>query len=356
MSEAIDKAGKVRDGEELDIEKLSSYFRDTLNRTDQLEVNQFPGGYSNLTYLIKCGEEEFVLRRPPYGANIKSAHDMSREYRVLSTLKPVFQHIPGPIAYEDSEAIIGAPFYIMERVKGIILRNQPPKGMRLDPSTMNGVSQSSISRLAELHEIDVESSGLIDLGKGDGYTTRQVEGWSKRYKNAETDDVKSMDATIEWLSSNIPEDSEVAFIHNDFKYDNLVLNPDDLSEIRAILDWEMATVGDPLMDLGTTLGYWCEATDSDAMKPFNLTWLPGNFTREEVAAAYFKARNQDPKNILFYYVFGCFKIGVIVQQIYARFKKGFTKDPRFAQLIYVVHASGTNAQSAIKFNRISHFK
>jgi aminoglycoside phosphotransferase (APT) family kinase protein len=212
-----------------------------------------------------------------------------------------------------------------------------------------------VDNLATLHAIDVHSTGLINMGRPEGYIQRQVDGWTKRYVDAETDEVVEMNTTAEWLKENIPGDGGPAFIHNDYKYDNLVLDPADLSRILAVLDWEMATVGSPLMDLGTSLAYWAEAGDSEALKPFNLTWLEGNLTREQVLERYSMKSGTDVGNFLFYYVFGSFKIAVIVQQIYARYKKGLTSDPRFAALVYVVKACAQNANRAIQYNRISHF-
>lgn len=355
-SDHIDKAGTVREGETPDLEKLKQYLIQQLPGSgDELSILQFPGGYSNLTYQVNFGGKEYVLRKPPVGANIKSAHDMGREFRVLSALKPVYPQVPEPVLFCEDESIIGSPFYLMEKISGIILRNKPPGGIELSPGIMRQLSLSAVRNLAELHRINLYTTGLINLGKPGGYTERQVEGWVKRYYNAETDDVEDMNLTADWMKSNIPAESPPAFIHNDYKYDNLVLDPADLQKIIAVLDWEMATVGNPLMDLGTTLGYWAEASDNPALKPFNLTWLQGNLNREEVVQQYAETLNIDLPDMLFYYVFGSFKIAVIVQQIYARYKKGFTKDHRFAGLIFVVRACAENAQKAIRYQRISNF-
>ncbi len=355
-SDHIDKAVNVREGESPDLEKLRAYLVKHLpGETGELNILQFPGGYSNLTFLINYGEKEYVLRKPPRGANIKSAHDMGREFRVLSALKPVYKPIPNPIIFCKDESVIGTPFYLMERVRGIILRNKPPKGIDLTPEIMRAISISAVKNLASLHDIDLYSTGLIQLGKPEGYISRQVEGWIKRYYNAETDLVDDMNKAAEWMQENIPADGNPAFIHNDYKFDNLVLDPGDLQHIIAVLDWEMATVGSPLMDLGTSLAYWAEPSDHPALKPFNLTWLQGNLNREEVVQEYSMARQIDLPGMLFYYVFGTFKIAVIVQQIYARYKNGFTSDERFAGLIHVVRACAENAQKAIRFKRISNF-
>ena len=355
-SDNIDKAIQPRQGEAPDGNILKSYLSNLLNGfTGTLTIEQFPGGYSNLTFLLKTNDKEYVLRKPPNGANIKSAHDMGREFKVLSALQPVYKAIPAPILYCEDATIIGAPFYIMERIKGIILRNKIPKGMELTPNIMRSISQSAVDNLAALHNIDLETTGLLSLGKPEGYIQRQVEGWINRYIHAETDVIENMHTTATWMQANMPQHGTAAFIHNDYKYDNLVLDPENVNNILAVLDWEMATVGDALMDLGTSLGYWAEAADGDALKPFNLTWLPGNFNREEVVQRYAAQKNIPVPNMLFYYVFGSFKIGVIVQQIYARYKKGFTNDQRFAGLIDVVKACATNAQKAITYNRISNF-
>ncbi len=278
---------------------------------------------------------------------------MGREYKVLSALKPVYRQVPQPVLYCEDESVIGAPFYLMERVEGIILRNKPPQGMELSPELMRSISEAAVDKLANLHSLDLQSSGLINMGKPEGYVHRQVEGWIRRYYNAETDKINGMDQTARWMQENQPAESSVAFIHNDYKYDNLVLDPENPSRIIAVLDWEMATVGDPLMDLGTTLGYWAEANDSPALKPFNLTWMPGNLTRQEVVERYAQHRGVEVPDMLFYYVFGAFKIGVIVQQIYARYKKGYTQDPRFAGLIHVVQACAANAEKAMQSGKIS---
>ncbi len=355
MSEqALDKAAQIRAGEELNVEALTRYLQQQLpHKPQSIEVKQFPSGYSNLTYLIQAGQHEYVLRRPPFGANIKSAHDMGREYRVLAALKPTYGKVPTPVLYEADETVLGAPFYMMERVKGIILRNKPPKGLDLTPELMQRISEATVDNMVALHTLDLEANGLAGMGKPDGYIQRQVEGWTQRYQKAETDTVENMNKVANWLLQNMPADNTAAFIHNDYKYDNLVLNAQEPWNITAVLDWEMATVGHPLMDLGTTLGYWAEPADHDALKPFNLTWMPGNLTRQQVAQRYAERTGTPMDDLVFYFAFGAFKIGVIVQQIYARFKKGLTKDPRFAALIFVVHACANNAAQAIELNRIS---
>jgi aminoglycoside phosphotransferase (APT) family kinase protein len=242
----------------------------------------------------------------------------------------------------------------MEKLEGIILRNKIPEGLELGPARMRAISEAAVDNLANLHAIDIVQSGLIALGKPEGYVQRQVEGWIGRYEKSKTDALPDMDFAAQWMMEHMPPDNAPAFIHNDYKYDNLVLDPDQPEHIIGVLDWEMATVGDPLMDLGTTLAYWAEETDGPVLKPFNLTWLPGNLTRAEVVARYAQRRGMAEPDMLFYFVFGSYKIAVIVQQIYARYRKNLTSDPRFAQLHHVVKACAGNAAMAIRNNRISN--
>lgn len=353
--EFLDRARDVRAGEEISNPLFLAFLEEKLAEyPGEIDFLQFPGGYSNLTYLIKKGSSEFVLRKPPHGANIKSAHDMGREFKVLSLLQPSYNKIPAPICYYNEDDLLGAPFFMMERVKGLILRNEVPKGLIMTADSFRRLSENAIDNLANLHQINIKSTGLDELGKPEGYVKRQVEGWIKRYFNAQTDVIMAMNETATWMQSNIPAETPPAFIHNDYKYDNLVLDPDTL-EIKALLDWEMATVGDPLMDLGTSLGYWAEQGDHPALKSFGLTGHEGNLGRQELVERYANTTGKKVDHIVFYYVFGCFKIAVIAQQIYARYKKGLTKDPRFADLIYVTNACAENAAKAIKFNRINNF-
>ena len=346
----------VRQGEELPNERLSAYLAAHLPGLDgPLTVEQFPAGFSNLTYLLRINDRELVLRRPPIGAKIKTAHDMSREYRILSHLYPVYSKVPRPLLFCDDEAIIGAPFYVMERVNGVILRAQPPRGLDLSPQLMRGLSETFTENLAEIHAFDYNAAGLGDLGSPQGYVKRQVEGWTKRYHNARTDDVPSIEQLADWLVERLPPDSpHAALIHNDYKYDNIVLAPDDLTRVVAVLDWEMATIGDPLMDFGTSLGYWVEKSDPEEWQRygFGLTSLPGSFTRAELLDHYIKRSGRSIEYPVFYFAYGLLKIAVIVQQIYFRYQKGLTRDPRFAHLGELVKACGNLAQRAIDRKRI----
>ncbi len=325
----------VRPGEELPVAVLEAYLSQRLpDASGPLVVEQFPHGHSNLTYLLHKGDKEFVLRRPPFGNQVKTAHDMGREFRVLSRLSAVYPPAPKPHFYCEDTSVLGAPFYVMERRKGVILRGIENPGVTIDPPTARRLSTALIDNLALLHALDYKAAGLADLGKPEGYVARQVTGWINRYTNAQTDTLPEMDRIARWLSDHKPAESDAALIHNDYKYDNLVLDPEDLTRIVAVLDWEMATVGDPLMDLGTTLGYWVEAGDPQSVQANAVgpTALPGSLTRQELVARYAEKTGRDVSGMLFYYCFGIYKIAVILQQIYARFVRGHTRDERFSRL------------------------
>jgi aminoglycoside phosphotransferase (APT) family kinase protein len=353
----VDKARAVREGEELDTVKLFAYLNDKMpDVAGSLIVEQFPAGYSNLTYLLRLGDLELVLRRPPVGAKIKTAHDMSREYRILSRLFTVYPKVPRPLLYCEDESVIGAPFYVMERVKGVILRARPPKGLDLTPEVMRHLSEAFIENLTVIHAVDHEAAGLNELGRPEGYVRRQIEGWTRRYYNARTDEAEAVEKLASWLAEALPPDSthSGSLIHNDYKYDNIVLASDDLSRVVAVLDWEMATIGDPLMDLGTTLAYWVDPDDPEEWRRFGfgLTTLPGNLRRSDLVERYSTASGRDISDPVFYYAYGLLKTAVIVQQIYYRYRQGFTKDERFASLNHLVRACGQMAARAIELGRI----
>jgi aminoglycoside phosphotransferase (APT) family kinase protein len=325
-------------------EKLPAYLG-----VSSLEITAFPGGFSNLTYQVQVGDASYVLRRPPHGLKIAKAHDMIREFRVLQALeKAGYTKMPHPISACEDESIIGAPFFLMEKVEGMIIRNRPPAEAR--PVFFRSLSQSALDVLIELHSLELSDSGLGALGKPDGYALRQVQGWAERFQKAKTSEVSSIEEAFHWLLASLPAESDVSFIHNDFKYDNLVIST--TGEVQAVLDWEMATVGDPLMDLGTTLAYWAEAEDEDILKMFNLSYVPGNFTRRELIAYYGSKTGRDMREMNFYYVFGLCKVATIAQQIYQRYSLGYSKDPRFSVLNQVVEAAGRMAIKCIQTGQI----
>ncbi|ADB37443.1 aminoglycoside phosphotransferase [Spirosoma linguale DSM 74] len=344
----------VRSGEELDLPKLNDFLQANVPEVGTVAaVQQFSGGFSNLTYLLQTADQAYVLRRPPFGATIKGGHDMGREFRVLSLLQSHYDKVPRPVVYCETDDVLGAPFYIMTRITGVILRASMAPTLSLAPERMRQLSEALVDNLVTIHNLDISKTGLNQLGKPEGYVQRQVEGWIKRYQNAETDKIPAMDTTADWLRRNYPGDQAPAFLHNDYKFDNVLFASDEatgepLSEIKGVLDWEMATVGDPLMDLGAMLAYWSEADDSPAYRNFNLTWLPGNLTRQEVVRRYAEKSGRDLSEILFYYVFGLYKNAVIAQQIYARWKQGHSKDARFGHLLPMIIELATKAANAIE--------
>jgi aminoglycoside phosphotransferase (APT) family kinase protein len=350
MTLPIDSARPPREGEALDLESLEPYLRRHLPWLEEpLVLEQFPGGHSNLTYLLRSGEKELVLRRPPFGNRVKSAHDMGREYRVLKHLSPVYGPAPRVYLHCEDEEVIGAPFYVMERRRGLALRRKLPPGLELPPEAAAGLCESFVRGLADLHRIDYEAVGLGGLGKPEGYVERQITGWAERYERARTHDWSELEQVSRWLVENRPAESGAVIVHNDYKYDNLLLDPEDPTRIVAVLDWEMCTLGDPLMDLGTTLAYWIEATDPPHFQAaaFGPTALPGSFTRRRLAERYAELTGCATSGLTFYYVYGLFKLAVIVQQIYYRYAKGHTTDRRFAEFHQMVGLLGQVAAGSV---------
>lgn len=348
MNDSIDSPKDIRAGEEIDAERLASYLKSNVSELGgarAIVVRQFPSGHSNLTYFLQADDREYVLRRPPFGSKVKSAHDMGREYRVLSKLHPVYPLAPEPIVYCDDESVIGAKFYVMRRLKGVIVRRQIPTELGLVPERLRKLDLALVDNLAAIHAVDFAAAGLGDLGKPDGYIERQVTGWIKRYRDSQTDEIPMFDRIASWLAENMPKVSTAALIHNDYKLDNVVLDAGDPTRIIGVLDWEMATLGDPLMDLGTAIAYWVEDGDGDEIKMMRYapTNEPGSITRREFVARYEEAARRKVENPLFYFVFGCLKNAVIIQQIYYRYKQGLTKDERFAMFIAGVHIACNHA-------------
>ena len=324
----------VREGEGFDLEAVERYLRKHIEGlpAGELEVRQFASGASNLTYLLKVEDWEGVLRRPPFGPVPPKAHDMGRESGVLMKLHEAYPLAPKPYFFCDDRSVIGAPFYVMERRKGVVVDDEFPGGVEPAPELCRGISRTVADTLAELHAVDPEEAGLGALGRPEGFLERQVKGWIGRYEKAETDEIEEVGPLTDWLVRDIPESPRPTIIHNDYKLNNLVLNPDDLTNVRAVLDWEMATVGDPLFDLAVSLSYWTEPTDPEELKEVmpTVTSTPGFMTREEFTGRYAEKSGRDLSEMHWYMVFGYFKLAVILQQIYARWKKGQTKDERFA--------------------------
>jgi aminoglycoside phosphotransferase (APT) family kinase protein len=344
----VNETRPVRAGEEIDLAALNSYLTAQAPRAGRVHaIEQFPGGFSNLTYLLKTDRGEVVLRRPPLGIAKSSAHDMGREYRILSALDSRGVRAPAPIAYCADESVIGSPFYLMERLHGVILRGVP--GEAPGAAVMRRLSETFVDTLVSIHALGGDDPGIAALGRSEGYVERQVSGWTARWQKAHTDAVPEMEVVTAWLAANRPKESGATLVHNDYKYDNLVLDPSDLSQVRGVLDWEMATLGDPLLDVGTSLGYWMEAGDDIAFSALGLgvTALPGSFTRAELWERYLMKSARGTADPLFYYVFGLFKIAVIAQQIFFRYRKGLTSDERFARLGVAVQLLAKTAEGAM---------
>lgn len=335
IAEALQDSSKaVRAGEELDLARLEPYLRGRLpDLGGELVVKQFPSGHSNLTYSVSLGGKEMVLRRPPFGSKVKSAHDMGREYHVLSKLYPAYP-APRPLLHCTDDSILGAPFYVMERVRGLILRRNLPPELKLPPETARRLSESFINNLAALHGLDYTALGLGDLGKPQGYLERQVRGWIERYQGSKTHELLEVGPLSAWLRDHMPPPSAGTLVHNDYKFDNMVLDPADITQVKAVLDWEMCTLGDPLTDLGTALAYWIDPGDPLEMQTvrWGPTIVPGMLSRAQLAERYAAQTGRDLSHIVFYYAFAIFKTAVIIQQIYYRYFHGLTKDERFASL------------------------
>jgi aminoglycoside phosphotransferase (APT) family kinase protein len=335
MSDLLDYPAPIRPGEDLNIARLEPYLRHQFPEdTGALVIRQFPSGHSNLTYSLSLGARELVLRRPPFGSKVKSAHDMSREFRVLSKLHSVYAPAPEVLFYCDDESVIGAPFYLMNPIHGVIVRRHVPQGLDLPSEKARRLSESFVDNLIRLHRVDYAAVGLSDLGKPEGYLERQVRGWTERYYGSKTHDYPEVEKIAAWMQQHRPSASGVSLIHNDYKYDNVVLDASDITRIVGVLDWEMCTIGDSLTDLGTTLAYWVDAADPEELQKnrWGPTNVPGSLTRAEIVHTYAKKTGADASQIAFYLAFARFKLAVIVQQIYYRYHQGLTKDERFASM------------------------
>jgi aminoglycoside phosphotransferase (APT) family kinase protein len=325
----------IREGEDFDHARLAAYLKGKLPHSEPpLAVMQFAGGHANLTYLLRYGDQEYVLRRPPLGPVAPTSHDMGREYRVLSVLYKGYPPAPRAYVYCEDPSIIGAPFFVMERRRGIVVRRHvPPQfGGGTDPAINRRISEVLIDTLADLHDVDPRAVGLADLGKPAGFMQRQIDGWTARYERAKTKDVPIVGEMAQWLRNHLPPSPTPALLHNDWRLDNMMLDAQNPGRCEAVFDWDMCTIGDPFADLGTLLSAWIEASEgSPGSGQVGMpSTVPGFLTRREAAERYGKRRGIDISNVPYYYVFGIFKIAVVLQQIYYRYHVGQTKDERFA--------------------------
>ena len=329
-------AAAVRAGEELDRETLARYLRDKIEGGGELEIEQFPGGHSNLTYLLRTPARDYVLRRGPLGPVAPKAHDMAREYRVLHAVHPFFAAAPEVFHLCEDTSVVGAVFFVMERRRGIIVRNRIPEELAAFAGYPERVSRGLVDCLIELHAVDIQKHGLVALGKPEGFLERQVRGWFERWNRAKTEELPQMERIIQWLTDRLPETQTPTLLHNDFKLDNVMLDQSNPGRIAAVLDWEMATVGDPLVDLGVLLCYWSQPSDPGGATP-PLTGQPGWFTRDQLIARYAEKTGRDVSRIAYYEVFALFKLAVVLQQIFVRFHVGQTRDERFRHFDRRVH-------------------
>lgn len=354
----------VRAGEEVDVAALAAYLRDRLAEQSSavdpgatFEIEQFPGGHSNLTYLIRYDDQEFVLRRPPVGPVAPTAHDMPREYRLLSVVNPNFPLAPKPILLCEDPSIIGVPFYLMERRRGFIVRASVPKEIGENLALLRRLSETVVDTLVALHAVDIYSTGIVNIGKPEGFVSRQVRGWAERWERSKTGELAEMDEVISWLRERIPPDEGIhaqraTLVHNDFKLDNLMLDEQEPSRIVAVLDWEMCTVGDPLIDLGLTLSYWTMLGGDRQSTLRAVTNGPGWMTREEIIERYETKTGRNLSRIVFYETFARFKVAVVIQQIYFRYVQGQTHDKRFEHFDGLVRELVSEALALAQGSRI----
>lgn len=348
MTATPDQARDVREEDAFDLARVDAFLKQHIEGLQGTPtVKQFPGGASNLTYLLSYAQRELVLRRPPRGAKAKSAHDMLREARVMSALKPSYPYVPAILARCDDDSVIGQDFYVMERLRGTILRRDLPADFGLDRDGVRALCLGFIDRLIELHQVDATQPGLSELGRGEGYIARQIAGWSERWRQSATEGSDPCEDIIAWLQSQQPRrDNASCVIHNDFRFDNVVLATDHPLDIVGVLDWELATVGDPLMDLGSSLAYWVQADDDPTFQSFRRqpTHEAGMLTRHQVVAYYGERTGMDVSRWRFYEIFGLFRLMVIIQQIYRRYALGQTTNPQFAGFGNAARYMGTRCR------------
>jgi len=345
----------VRDGEALDMDAVDAVLKAAIpSMSGEATVTQYPSGASNLTYAVDYPDRRLVLRRPPFGTKPKSGHDMFREYRIMRDLKPVFPTVPPCLYYTDDESIIGSEFYVMDRVDGHIL-HKIPTGWGWGETETRALCTDFFEKLADLHTLDVDAAGLSDFGLPEGYVERQIKGWNRRFQKAWTEDIPKFEDIQNWLEENMPADSgHVSVLHGDYRIDNCILNPNDPTKVDAIIDWEISALGDPLMDLGNTLAYWVQADDPPHMKLTvrQPSMDPGMMTRQEVIDFYGERTGYDVSDMAYYYVYGIWRLAVIIQQIYFRYVQGSTQDERFKNYGQMVMALAGTAREKIRTGEI----
>lgn len=337
----------MRPDEQLDMRRLGDYLAGNLPGSDQtLAVRQFGGGAANLTYLLDYGAQQYVLRRPPLGPVAASAHDMGREYRVLSVLHQAYPYAPRAFLFCDDLSVIGAPFFVMERRQGVVVRRTMPEAYAAMPNAARRMSEALVDALAAFHAVDYDALGLGGLGKPTGFIDRQIEGWYRRWHAAKTADLPDMDAVYAWLKANQPANTRVSLVHNDYKLDNVMLAAGDPGRVVAVFDWDMCTLGDPLADLGALLTYWTEPSDPPYLQATAMMPLgePGFLSRAELVARYAAKSGRAVEAIDFYHALGLFRLTVIVAQIYIRYARGQTQDSRFAAMEFMIPALARRAR------------
>ncbi|WP_047151728.1 phosphotransferase family protein [Aneurinibacillus tyrosinisolvens] len=344
----------VRKGEELDFQALENYLRQHIETlgSEQLQVEQFGAGHSNLTYQIQIGEWEAVVRRPPFGPVAPKAHDMKRECEILQELHPFFPLAPKPYLYCDDPSVIGSPFFVMERRHGVVLDKKFPSYIEYTPGLGRQISETMVDTLVQLHDVPYQETGLIHLSRPEGFMERQVHGWIGRYERAKTDEIPGADKLKQWLANSLPVSQKPTVIHYDYKLNNVMFSREDVTQMTGVFDWEMTTIGDPLADLGAALSYWIEKEDPPELQHGlghpPLTVMPGFMSRNQFLNAYANQSGRDVLDIQYYLTFAYFKLAVICQQIYYRWKMGQTTDERFAGLGGFVRALILHAQQCME--------
>ena len=342
----------VRSGEELDWQSLDTYLKSKLAYLHgEPEISQYRAGNSNLTYRLSYPDHDLVVRRPPFGTKAKSAHSMFREYRIMNALRPYYGSVPEALLYSDDESVIGAEFYVMRKVEGQVVSGRIPKEWAFSEADTRRFCQAFWKKLIELHKVDYLEAGLADFGKPEGYVQRQISGWNGRFQKARTPDVDTFEDLRQWLEDHIPAESgKASVLHGDYRIDNVILDAGDPCNIKAVLDWEICALGDPLMDLGNALAYWVEAGDPDFLRGLNLqpSSAPGMMSRAEILELYRQETGRDTSDFTFYYTYGIFRNAVILQQIYYRYYKGQTQDKRFASFGQITQSLGEYCRTIIR--------